>query len=377
MILANGYVMDATFTLQKLDIRLAGDKIVELGNGLTGDEILDLRGKYILPGFIDSHMHGANGGRVSGDLEDLRKITQYQVTQGVTSIAVTTATSEHSELLRQISVAHHAAQETHGAKIAAIHAEGPFINRKRKGAMDEKNIAQPDIQKFDQMREAGGGLLKLMTMAPELVGSEQLIRYAKACGVTVSLGHTDATLEEANRGFAAGASQLTHTFNGMRPLNHRDPGVLGAGLTNPEVVCEMICDYVHLHPATVQLIYRAKGADRINLISDSEQATGMKLDEFSAGGMHCYVKDGVIRLPDGTIAGSAKSLLDGVRNLLRSGIPLEDVSKMASRNPAKTLQIWEHTGSIQKGKQADLVVLTKEYDVLHTFVDGKLVYTKE
>jgi len=377
MILANGYVMDATFNLQKMDVRIAGDQIVELGCGLTGDEVLDLRGMYILPGFIDSHMHGANGGRVSGDLEDLRKITQYEATQGVTSIAVTTATSEHSELLRQIGMAYRAAQETHGAKIAAIHAEGPFINRKRKGAMDERYIAQPDIQKFDQMLKAGGGLLKLMTLAPELCGCEQLIRHAKACGVTVSLGHTDATLEEANRGFAAGASQLTHTCNGMRPLNHRDPGVLGAGLTNPEVVCEMICDYVHLHPATVQLIYLAKGADKINIISDSEQATGLEITEFSAGGMTCYIKAGVIRLSDGTIAGSAKSMLDGIRNLLRSGIPLEDVSKMASRNPARTLQIWDRTGSIQKGKQADLVVLTKEYDVLYTFVDGKMVYTKE
>ena len=172
-------------------------------------------------------------------------------------------------------------------------------------------------------------------------------------------------------GIEAGATRGTHTFNAMRPYNHREPGVLGAILMDPQIDCEVICDYVHLHPATVKMIYNLKGADRITMISDSGNAAGLEVEKFEVDGITRYVKDGVVRLEDGTIAGSAKTLLHGVQNLIWDGIPMEDVAKMASYNPARALGIEKETGSIAVGKLADLVVLDECLYVKATYINGK------
>lgn len=378
MILTGGLVMDHDFRLNKMDLEIDQDKIVRLGKDLQGEDRLDVSDCYILPGFIDTHIHGAYGTRISDDKPDLEAMCRFEATQGVTGLAVTTAASAFDDLLRQLEVAAASADITvpRGTKVLGIHAEGPFISSKKKGAMNPDNIIVPDIEKFDEMLEKSHGYIKIMTVAPETEGAADLIRYAVGKGVTVSLGHTMATFDETQAAIEAGASQLTHTFNAMVGLNHREPGVLGAGLTNPDVVCEMICDYVHLHPAVVKMVYLLKGADNINMISDSGHAAGMNVEQFTVDGLTRYVKDGVVRLADGTIAGSAKTMLDGVHNLLASGLPLEDISKMASLNPAKSLKLDQVTGSIQVGKLADLVVLDRNYKPIFTFVNGTCVYEK-
>lgn len=370
--------MDHDFRLKKMDLEIDQDKIVRLGEDLQGEDRLDVSDCYILPGFIDTHIHGAYGTRISDAKPDLEAMCRFEATQGVTGLAVTTAASAFDDLLRQLEVAAASAEITvpKGAKVLGIHAEGPFISSKKKGAMNPENIIGPDTDKFDRMLEKSKGYIKIMTVAPEAEGATDLIRYAVGRGVTVSLGHTMATFDETQAAIEAGASQLTHTFNAMVGLNHREPGVLGAGLTNPDVVCEMICDYVHLHPAVVKMVYLLKGADNINMISDSGHAAGMNVEQFTVDGLTRYVKDGVVRLADGTIAGSAKTMLDGVHNLLASGLPLEDISKMASLNPAKSLKLDQVTGSIQVGKLADLVVLDRNYKPIFTFVNGTCVYEK-
>ena len=352
--------------------------ITQIADHIEGEDALDLRGCFILPGFIDSHMHGAMGCKLSdtNPLPDLHKITQYEATQGVTSIALGSTCSDFDHLLRQFDMAVKAAKEPHGAKIAALHAEGPFINPVKKGAMDEKFILAPARDALDQLIDRGQGLLRLITLAPEMEGAQDLISYAVSRGLTVSMGHTNATYDEARAAIAAGATQSTHTFNAMRGLNHREPGILGAVLTDPAVTCEVICDHTHLHPAIIQLIYKVKGADRINIISDSEYGAGMTTSQIVVDGEVRYIRNGVMVLEDGTIAGSASSMLFGIQNLLRDGVPLEDVSKMASFNPARTLKIDHITGSIAVGKSADLVVLNADYDVLRTYVNGACVYTK-
>lgn len=375
MILKNAIIIDENFKRQRLDIRVCNDRIVEIGLDLRASDSnemeMDYSGCYILPGFIDTHIHGAYGSRISDPEPDIARITRFEASQGVTSIAITTATSLFVHLLRQLEIALEAIQgEPQGAKVMGIHAEGPFINEKRKGAMNAAHIQSPSIDKFKTMMETAEGWIRILTIAPEMEGAEELIRYASACGVKVSLGHTDATYEQANQGIAAGASRGTHTFNAMRSYNHREPGVIGAVLTNPEVDCEMICDYVHLHPATVKLIYQIKGADHISMISDSGNAAGLEVDQFEVDGIVRYVKDGVVRLADGTIAGSAKTLLHGVQNLIRDGIPMGDVAKMASYNPARALGIENETGSIAVGKLADFVVLDEELQVVDTYVNG-------
>lgn len=376
MVLANATIVDENFRLAKCDLRLHNGKIVEIGESLTGEYILDLNNKYILPGFIDTHIHGACGTGISEKRNaELGIITQFEATQGVTGIAITTASSEFDDLLVEFDCAVAAAmREPQGAKILGIHAEGPFLNTKRKGAMNVNNIILPEIDKLDAMIHRGKGLLKLITVAPEMPGAVEMIRHAVKNGVKVSMGHSDATLEEAQSGIVAGATEGTHTFNAMCPYNHREPGILGAVLLSDNVTCEMLCDYVHLHPATCELIYRLKGADRIRMVSDSGEATGLNISEFEVNGTKQYVQDGVVRLADGTIAGSAKSLLGGVKNMLLAGVPLGDVVKMASYNPAKCLGLEQQLGSIALGKCADITVLNREFDVEYTFVNGKCVY---
>ncbi len=377
MILSGGTIIDGDFKKRRCDIEIENGKIINIGENLSGSEKLDLTGKYILPGFIDTHIHGAYGARISDDNPAMENITRFEATQGVTAIAITTASSEFENLLSQIDIAVEASKKNAGAKIAGIHAEGPFLSKKYKGAMNADNILAPDMEKFDIMLERSGGLLKIMTVAPEREGAEDFIKYAVSKGIAVTMGHTDATYDEAEKAVDAGASRSTHTFNAMRGLHHREPGVLGVALTNDNVTCEMICDFVHLHPAIVKMIYKAKGADRIDIISDSGHAAGMNVTEFMVDGLMRYVKDGVVRLADGTIAGSAKTVLDGVKNLISLGVPLEDISKMASYNPAKSLKIEKETGSIEIGKKADIVVLDENYDVDYTFVDGKCEYKRE
>lgn len=376
MILANASIVDDNFNVRNLDLRIEEEKIVEIGKKLSGEERMDMSGMYIMPGFIDTHIHGACGIRIEDCVQDFSPLTEFEVTQGVTGIAITAGSDEFSNMLENISNVVKFAEKNRGTKILGIHAEAPFVNPKRKGAMRTEYLLEPDIEKLDCMITQAQGLLKIITIAPELPGALEFIQYAVAKGLKVSLGHTDATIEEARKGIAAGASQATHTFNAMRSYNHREPGVLGAVLLDSSITCEMICDFVHLHPDTVKLIYRLKTADKIRMISDSGTATGLDISEFEVHGVKRYVKDKVVRLADGTIAGSAMSLGDGVKNLLVSGIPMGDVAKMSSFNPAKSLGMEALTGSISVGKLADLAVLDTNFDVQYTFVNGKCMYRK-
>ena len=241
--------------------------------------------------------------------------------------------------------------------------------------MNENNNIASDIKVFDELLEHGKGLVKIITIAPESENAEEFIKYAVSKGVTVGMGHTDSTYDDAIAGVKAGITSATHTFNAMRPFNHRETGVLGAALTEDSVSCEMICDFVHLHPSALMLIYRAKGADRIKMVSDSGHAAGWNVSEFVVDGLTRYVVDGVVRLANGTIAGSAKTMLDGFKNLLSMGIPLGEVSKMASLNPAKAMKLDSEMGSIEVGKLADMVIMDKDYNVVSTYIDGECVYT--
>ena len=393
MLLRHAKIVNEEFQLKELDLRICGEKIAEIGSGLLanpGEEELDLRGCYILPGFIDTHIHGAYGMRISDPDVDLAQMTRFEATQGVTGMAITTASSNGVRLVKQMGIALELAKGWNGesentefpgvkgtgTKILGIHAEGPFLCKEYKGAMSAGNLIAPDQTLVDTMIEESQGLLKIMTVAPEEEGVLDLIPYLIQKGITVSMGHTNATYEDTKKAMKAGVLRTTHTFNAMRPLNHREPGILGAAMTEPDICCEMICDYVHLHPATVKLLYMVKGADRLMMVSDSGHAAGMNISEFEVDGIKRYVKDGVVRLANGTIAGSVKTLLDGVQNLAKDGVPLTDIAKMASYNPARTLGLERVTGSIGEGKLADLAILDQDLNVQYTFINGSCVYRK-
>ena len=386
MLLKNASVVNDDFRVVSADIRTDGDRIVQIGalQSDPGETVLDLSGCYVLPGLIDTHIHGAfNEGIDCSDADGLLRMAVFEATQGVTSFAITSAAPDGFDaVLEQMRIGAEAARrsqqgEVKGSKIVAIHAEGPFLSQRRSGAMDPNRFLSPTPERLDAMMEAADGYLKLLTVAPENEGAYEFIQYAVSRGLTVSLGHSVATYDEALAGMEAGATQVTHTFNGMPSYHHREPGILGAALLSEKVKCEMICDYVHLHPATVQLIYRLKGVDKVNMISDSVNLAGSDQTELDFDGVKAYIQDGVIRRADGTIAGSAMTLLNGVQNLLRDGYPVGDVAKMAAYNGAKTLGIDQQTGSIAPGKLADLMILDSNFRLLYTFVNGKCVYKAE
>lgn len=375
MILANAYYVDGTFTLKKGDIRIENGIISEIGENLISDVVIDCTGKYVLPGFIDTHFHGAGGVKVSDENPDFDKMTGYLATQGVTSIALGTAVSDYGLLLKQVENIARYKGTVKGAKMLAVNLEGPYISVHYKGAMNALHIIPPSIAQFEELCEKSNRMIKMITVAPEVEGALALIKYAVSKNIRVFLGHTGATYEEAIRAIEAGATGMTHTFNASVGLHHRKPGVLGAVLTDDRVTCEAICDYVHLHPAVINLLYRAKGRDKINMVSDSVFVAGTDFDSFvEADGVKRYIKDKKITLENGTIAGSAMTLLDGVQNLLRAGYPVQDVAKMASYNPAKTLGVETEVGSIEVGKCADIVVLDDRFALKCTYINGDCVF---
>ncbi len=376
MVLSGGKVMTENFTLENTDVKIEDKVITKISDSLSDDEKIDVSGMYVLPGFIDTHLHGAVNERVENDKADINKITIFEASRGVTGIALCSAAGDFDKRLLDFNKIKDASENCDGCKILAIHSEGPFLSASKKGAMNEKDLILPDKEKIDKMIEIGGGLLKIMTISPEVEGAFDAIEYMASKGICVSMGHTNADFECAKKAIEKGAKRMTHTFNASRSINHREPGVVVAALNDERVMCEVICDFVHLHPEIVKMIYKIKGADKMCIISDSSTAAGIEVSEFEVDGVKRYVKDGVVTLADGTIAGSTRTVLDGVKNLVSLGIPLCDISKMASLNPARDLKMDKEIGSLKEGKVADIVVLDENFDVVYTFVNGKCVYKR-
>jgi len=258
-------------------------------------------------------------------------------------------------------------------EVVGIHMEGPFFAERYKGAHLPENIRNPHIDEFCRYLEAAGGWLKLITMAPELEGADDVIKKAVEEGVCVSAGHTNATADEMKHGFEMGVTQGTHLFNAMSPMSHREPGAAGALLCNNNIKCELICDFVHIHPDIVKLAYSIKGKDKINVITDSEIAAGMADGDYDVNGRVLTVKDHKIYTEEGVLAGGYACLIDCVRNLVSIGIRLEDACMMASKNPALTAGIYNKKGSITEGKIADIVILNKDLTVKNVILRGKLI----
>ena len=376
MILSNAKAVLADGTVKVCDIEVVDGKISRIANKIQGRDKIDLHERLVFPGFIDIHTHGAFGVRVTDENPDLSKYRRLEATKGVTGLAITTIGTEWCDLLPQYDLIADNAKLNVGARVLGIHSEPPFVSRRAMGAAVPSSIIAPDIKKFDEIYEHSSGLLKIITIAPEEDGALDLIRHAASRGVVVSIGHTDATYDEAMLGIEAGATHATHTFNAMRKLHHREPGVLGAVLTDPRIKCEVICDHVHLHPTTIKLIYKLKGADAMIAVSDSVNVAGTDVTEFYAEGQRCTVKDGVIRLDNGTINGSAMTLLEGVQNLIRARIPLADVAKITSLNAAKSLGVSALYGSIEVGKYADLAILDEDLSIFATYIGGECVYER-
>lgn len=376
MILKNGNVLYKESELISTDIYIKDGKIAKVGTIDEKDEItVDLKGKTVLPGFIDNHNHGALGYWFGDTNADFEALSAFFASRGITGVLATTTTDTFDNITESLKyISSEAKKVKRGAKILGIHAEGPFISRARKGAMNEKNIISATPELIDKMLEASDGLLKIITIAPEESDNLKAIEYASKKGINCSVGHTNATFEEASKAIDAGATSTTHTFNGMRPISHRDPGVLGAVLTDERIYCEVICDFYHVDPAIAKMIYKLKGAEKMIAISDSVPAAGIKEETIVLDGEVNYIRDGLLIREDGVINGSVRTLNDGVKNLLSAGFPLKDISRMVSGNPARLNGVFEETGSIEEGKLADITVIDSEGNVCMTIINGEIEF---
>ncbi len=335
-------------------------------------------GGAILPGFIDIHVHGGAGRAVmEGTADALRAIGRHLAQHGVTGYLPTTVTASREETVEVLrAVTRWMASPENGrdgAAVLGVHLEGPYINPKRKGAQPEQFILPPDIADFKRWAGVFRSTIKIVTLAPEMPGALELIRYLTEQDILVSIGHTDATYDEVSAAIDAGARHVTHCYNAMTPLGSREPGVVGAALTRPELMAELIWDNIHVHPASCRALITAKGPERVILISDGIPGAGMPEGyQFTLGGQPVVVQDGAARLPDGTLAGSLLTLDEAIRNTTHN--TLFHLSYMTSYNVARSLRWTDRKGQIMMGLDADLVLLDERLRVRQTWVGGRKVY---
>lgn len=336
-------------------------------------EFIDGQGHLIIPGMIDVHIHGANGfDMMDGSQVSIQEVSRACAKTGCTSFLVTSVSSSIEELLTMIRSVKNVIGHEVGARIAGIHLEGPYLNPKRKGMQNERFLRHPNLTEMKEIFNEADGLIKMVTIAPELPGGMELISFLKEMGIVIAVAHSDATYEEAKQAFAAGASHVTHCFNGMRPIHHRDPGLVVAAFEEENVSLQAIVDGIHLHPAIVRMMHRLKGADGMVLITDALQAMGLGDGNYMFGGQHVTVSKGVARLQDGTLASSTVTMNEALHLTVKTGISLEDAVKMASKSPARILGL-DTIGSISKGYDADLVLLDEQFQVQWTMIKGCIV----
>ncbi len=347
-------------------------RIVKEGEG--GGQTIDAAGLSAVPGLIDIHFHGCAGKDFcDGTEEAIRQIAEYELSQGITSICPATMTIPAAQIAQICKVAGSYRSET-GATLRGINLEGPFISPAKKGAQKEDHILAPDAELLRQWMELSGGLCRLIDIAPETEGAMAFIDAVKE-DIHVSVAHTTADYDTATEAFARGADHITHLYNAMPGFSHRAPGVIGAGADQAHVYAELICDGIHVHPSAIRAALKLYGSDRIVLISDSIEATGLCDGEYELGGQPVTVRGNQARLADGTLAGSATNLMDCVRFLVKNvKIPLGTAVKCATVNPAKSIGIYDTVGSLDEGKAADILLLDQDLKIVHMVHGGELLY---
>lgn len=376
------------------NIRLITPNSVEKGYGVVFNEgkIIDIDleeninleliskvingdGRFLSPGFIDIHNHGNTGHDIMDSTEEtLDKIGEFHIKNGVTSYLGTIITSSYDNIITSIKNITDYKNKKTLSQLLGIHLEGPFFSILRKGAQPEKYIKEPDIEIVKDFVELAKNKLKMVSIAPEFNGAIEIISYLKEKNITIAMAHSNATFNEAKRGINHGVTVATHLFNGMREFNHREPGIIGAALTDDRVYCELIYDRIHLHDETVKIALKTKGVDKIVLVSDAMRAAGLEDGEYELGGQKVIVNNGAARLENGGLAGSTLNLKDAVYNMVSMlNIPIQDAVRMASLSPAKAIGVSKHKGSIEIGKDADMLLFDDDINISSVFISGNCV----
>ena len=363
--------------LQKCTVEF-DEKITKIGKKSKAEEIVLPADAIVLPGFIDQHIHGAGGSDgMDGTVEDISVIAKTIVSEGTTSFLVTTMTQSKENITKAMqAVKDYREQDSQdGARVVGIHLEGPFIAAAHKGAQPLEYVKTPDIETFDEYNSASGNAIKIITLAPEVEGATEFIKHLTAKGVVASIGHTGAKFADIEKAIEVGASNVTHTYNAQTALHHREIGTVGSAMLLDDLNCELIADTIHVSVPAMRLLVKNKPLNKLTLITDAMRAKGLPDGVSELGGQTVYVKNGEARLQDGTLAGSVLRMNRAIQNMVEKvGVPFTQAVDYATINPAKTLKIDGETGSIKVGKRADFTVLNKDYDVLLTVRDGKIVY---
>ena len=365
--------------LVKTSLKIENGKIAHIGNFEEG---MNLNVEYlVLPGFIDQHVHGAAGSdAMDGTKEDISKIANALASEGTVGFLATTMTQSVENITNALKCVKEYKEENpkEGAEVLGVHLEGPFISLKHIGAQPLEYVAKPDIEVFKKYQEASGNNIKLVSLAAEEEGSAELIKYLVSENVVASFGHTDSTAKDVELAIKAGAKNVTHTFNAMKPLHHREIGTVGSALLYDELNCELICDGIHVSRPAINLLRKCKPSDKLTLVTDAMRAKHMADGEWELGGQAVFVKNGEARLAGGTLAGSVLKMNNAVKNFMEfTGASLQEAVNCASLNPAKNLGLDHILGSIKEGKNASFVVVDKDMNVVYTIRDGYVIYEKE
>ena len=341
-------------------------------------QVIDLKGNYLSPGFIDVHIHGAGGyDTMDGSLESFNEISRLLPSSGVTAFLSATMTMSKDRIHQSLSCAKDIIEGGHhvGAELLGIHAEGPFISEKYKGAQNPDFIEAPHYDFYKPYYD----IIKLITIAPETDHGHEFAKniHSHHSNIVLSIGHSEATFDEAVRAFESGYKHVTHLFNAMTGLHHREPGIVGAALIE-DFYTEVIADNVHMRPELYPLIVKAKGKDRIILITDAMCAACLSPGEYSLGGQKVIVDEKSARLTSGALAGSILRMNQGIKNFYTHGrLALHEAVNLASKNPAEELGLYHKIGSITPGKDADLIIMSEDLAILQTYCKGQLVYSAD
>jgi N-acetylglucosamine-6-phosphate deacetylase len=360
-------------------ILIDGDRIAQMGMGpapaFESAQVINGAGQTVLPGFIDLHVHGGVGhDTMDGTPEALQAFAQLFATCGVTSFLATTMTGSKPDIDRALkTVAACTGPMPNGASILGVHLEGPYINLKMKGAQIGEQVRRADPAEYLPWLDLN--VIKQTTVAPEYPENQKFIQDCVARNVNVSVGHTEATYEDVKKAVELGARQTTHTFNAMIGLHHRKPGTVGGALSEDQLTCELIPDTIHVHPAVLKIVIRAKGIGSVVLITDAMMGAGMPDGQYELGGQAVNVSKGQATLADGTLAGSILRMDEGVRNIIAAtGMSIDDVWPMTSANQARQLGIGDRKGKLAVGYDADVVLLDSTNHVQLTVAAGRIVY---
>lgn len=363
------------------DLIFIDDKIVKIAPTDTitrqkQDHIIRADDLWIAPGFIDVHVHGGDGAdAMDATHETIDRLCRFFAKHGVTSYYLTTGAAPQENINAAID-AYRTYQYSEGAIPLGLHLEGPYLNALRKGAQPEEFLRNPDPTEYVPWFDSG--LVKLMTIAPEIDGSIELLEMGRERGIEFAVGHSVATYDQMLQAADLGLRQATHTFNGMDPLHHRDPGVVGAVLTDERIYAQIIPDGVHVHPAVVKLLVKVKGVKRTILITDSIRAAGLDDGEYELVGQIITVESGIARATSGSLAGSTLTLDQGVRNVMQfTDVTFREAIAMATAVPAEAMGLIPEKGVLREGSDADIVFLDESLTVMKTIVAGNIIYDND